>query len=290
MSLTMISGLQSYINTSMDNIYDNIASNVKKLSTGLQITEPADNPAGSAQSSSFRATLAALTNNINNAEEGISLLQTAESGLHTIDENLSKMKELAIQASTSTYTSTQRLVMQSEFELLAAEIDRVTENTEYNGTKLLNGNISSGSFWQSRGGWNEPNTGKLIFVGDKNIRSEDYYYLSLKNLDTQSLFENQSIAVSTMAAAQSALDVVSTAMITKENAEGWLGSLQNRLNTTIDQLEYEYLAIDNANSRLTSLDYAREMTDFVSNQIIAYSAVAMLSQANVLAAKVLDLI
>jgi len=135
--------------------YGRLATSVQRLSTGMRINSAADDAAGLAIRETMRAEIAALNQGIRNAQDGISMIQTAEGALAVIDEKLIRMKELAEQAATGTYTSAQRLIIHSEFSAMAAEIDRIAESTEFNGIKLLNGASSSAGY---QGGWSANNT------------------------------------------------------------------------------------------------------------------------------------
>lgn len=280
MGLTINSGLNTSVISSLSNTYNKLNDNVMRLATGLRLEN--DDPAGYAVSTKYRAQISSIAQGELNLDEGVSVVQTAEDAISEIDENLTRMKELATQASTSTYTAAQRLTMQSEFETMAAEIDRIAGSTEYNESKLLDGSIAISSYYQTTGGWNEPNNGKLIHFGDKADRAEDYYYIALPNMSTNSLFNSSTIAVSTSTAAQAALIVLNTALQLKENAEGWVGALQNRLQSTLNVLDSKQATLDNAIHNIRDIDYATEMTNFVRNQVIAQSSIAMLAQANVL--------
>lgn len=291
MALTLNSNsLADFVSQSLNSTYKSIASSIEKLSTGLRINSFADDPAGAAVSSFMRSDIAGINQAIRNAEDGVSLLQTAEGGMNVIDEKLLRMKELAEQAATGTYTNSQRLIMQSEFTLMGAEIDRIAEETTYNSLHLLDGSLSSAATWQSSGGWTEPNGGMKIQVGLGNSRSEDYYYLTIDDVRTTNLFNSASISVSTQAAASTALSTINTAIINKDNALSWVGALQNRLEGTIDVLEAQSDSLTNAESGIVDVDYAKEMTNYISEMVVAQAATAMLAQANLLPQLILNLL
>jgi len=151
--------------------YGRLATSVQRLSTGLRINSAADDAAGLAIRETMRAEIAAMRQGVRNAQDGISMIQTAEGALAVIDEKLIRMKELAEQAATGTYTAAQRLIIHSEFSAMAAEIDRIAESTEFNGIKLLNGNTQAAGF---NGGWSADNTwiANAIDNGDGGIIGE----------------------------------------------------------------------------------------------------------------------
>jgi len=139
----------------LNTAYSSLATSVQRLSTGLRINSAADDAAGLAIRESMRSDVATLNQGIRNANDGISLIQTAEGALSVIDEKLIRMKELAEQAATGTYTNAQRLIINSEFSAMASEIDRIAEATDFNGVKLLDGNVSISG---TNGSWSSSNT------------------------------------------------------------------------------------------------------------------------------------
>jgi len=140
---------------SLGNTYGNMQKSVEKLSTGLRINSAADDAAGLAIREQMRAQITSLNQGIRNAQDGISMIQTAEGALSVIDEKLIRMKELATQASTGTYTNDQRMIIHSEFSAMASEIDRIASATDFNGIKLLDGNSSIAG---ENGSWSSSNT------------------------------------------------------------------------------------------------------------------------------------
>jgi flagellin len=318
MSLVINHNLMA-INTArnLGTAYSSLGTSVQRLSSGLRVNSAADDAAGLAIREGMRADIAALNQGIRNAQDGISLIQTAEGALGVIDEKLIRMKELAEQASTGTYTNAQRLIIHSEFAAMAAEIDRIASATDFNGVKLLDGNVSLGGvngswssnntwvntegYWSNSSGWQEVNgnadangniTGGIkIHFGTGNSRAEDYYFVRIGDLRTSSLgIGANDVAVSTQHAAQLALNKITTAMTRKENSRAALGAVQNRLENTISNLSIQTENLQAAESRISDVDVASEMTEFVRNQILTQSSVAMLSQANSLPQMALSLI
>jgi len=287
--------------------YSRLSTSVQRLSTGLRINSAADDAAGLAIREQMRAEIASLSQGIRNAQDGISLIQTAEGAMSVIDEKLIRMKELAEQAATGTYTNEQRMIIHSEFAAMAAEIDRIATATDFNGVKLLNGSVSiagnsgswtssntwtaSESMWTNSSGWQEVNGtatangniegGIKIHFGTGNVRSEDYYFIRIGDMRTEALgIGAADIAVSTQHAAQLALESLNTAMARKENARAALGAVQNRLENTITNLTVQAENVQASESRISDVDVAEEMTEYVRNQILTQSAVGMLAQAN----------
>ena len=161
--------------------YDTLADSVRRLSTGLRVERSADDAAGLAIRELMRADIRALGQGARNANDAISLIQTADGALQIIDEKLIRMKELAEQAATGTYDSTQRLIINSEFQQMASEIDRIAKATDFNGVKLLDGSLSGRHDGSGRGSADGlSSTGALkVHFGTANDSAEDYYYVEI---------------------------------------------------------------------------------------------------------------
>jgi flagellin-like hook-associated protein FlgL len=156
----------------LGNTYDRLATSTARLSSGLRINSAADDAAGLAIRELMRSDIATMQQGIRNAADGISMLQTAEGAMAVIDEKLTRMKELAEQAATGTYTTVQREIINSEYQAMAAEIDRIANATEFNGVKLLDGSISA--IHQGKG--------LKIHFGTGNSEAEDYYFIQLGDI------------------------------------------------------------------------------------------------------------
>jgi len=268
--------------------FGNLAVSTRRLSSGLRIGTAADDPAGMAIVEMMRADIAALHQGVRNANDAISLLQTADGALQVIDEKLTRMKELAEQAATGTYNSDQRLIIDSEYQAMASEITRIANSTDFNGLHLLNGNLSG----DVHDGTGITPTGKAkIHFGAGNDSSEDYYYIRIDNATASALglgnasangtsAEAQGYTVSTQQSAQQALDAITQAIISKDKIRANLGSMQKRLENTITNLGVQAENLQAAESRIADVDVATEMTEFVRQQILSQAAVAMLAQAN----------
>ncbi len=265
--------------------YSNLATSTQRLSSGLRINSAADDAAGLGIRELMRSDIAALNQGVRNANDAISLIQTADGALGVIDEKLVRMKELAEQAATGTYDSTQRLMIESEYQAMASEITRIANATDFNGIHLLNGNLSGATHDGSK----MTATGKMkIHFGSMNDSAEDYYYIQIGTSTASALGLGNSsgsssragFTVSTQSAAQAALVAVQNAIVSKDKIRANLGALQNRLENTISNLKIQSENISASESRISDVDVSTEMTTFVRNQILTQSAVAMLSQAN----------
>ena len=273
--------------------YSALMTSTRRLSSGLRVGTAADDAAGLAIRELMRADIAAYKQGIRNANDAISLIQTADGALGVIDEKLIRMKELAEQAATGTYDSTQRLMIESEYQAMASEITRIANQTNFNSVKLIDGSLSG-----THNGSGLHSEGQLkIHFGPSNGSAEDYYYINIGSATASSLgLGNESnaatagFAISTQSAAQNALDAIREAIVSKDKIRAALGALQNRLENTVSNLTIQAENLQAAESRISDVDVATEMTAFVRNQILAQAAVSMLAQANALPRMALNLI
>ena len=278
--------------------YAALGKSTQRLSSGLRVNSAADDAAGLAIRELQRADITTLHQGARNANDAISMIQTADGALGIIDEKLTRMKELAEQAATGTYDSTQRLMIESEYQAMASEITRIATATDFNGIHLLNGTLSS----STHDGSGMTSTGKLkIHFGTGNDSSEDYYYITIgcstasalgvgnQALDTNGVMRDGG-TVSTQESAQKSLEAITLAIVSKDKIRAHLGAMQNRLENTITNLNTQAENLQNAESRISDVDVSAEMTQFVREQILTQSAVAMLSQANSLPQMAMKLI
>jgi len=273
----------------LSDAYSQLSVSTRRLSSGLRIGTAADDAAGLAIRELMRADIATLNQGVRNANDAISLIQTADGALQIIDEKLIRMKELAEQAATGTYNSDQRMIIDSEYQAMASEITRIALATDFNGIYLLNGNLSSAT----HDGSGLTPVGRLkIHFGTGNSSAEDYYYIQIGN-STASAFGlglQAGNSISTQQAAQLSLDMINQAIISKDKIRANLGALQNRLENTISNLQIQAENLQAAESRISDVDVAAEMTEFVREQILTQAAVAMLAQANSLPKLAMQLI
>jgi flagellin len=271
--------------------YNRLSTSVSRLSSGLRINSAADDAAGLAIREMMRTDIRVLNQGVRNANDAMSLIQTADGALSVIDEKLTRMKELAEQAATGTYTDAQRLIMDSEYQAMASEITRIANATDFNGVKLLDGSLSGSGLDGSAG-----NQMKIHF-GTGNSSAEDYYYIKVGNATASALGVGNNTSattagytISTQSSAQVALEALDNAIASKDNIRANLGALSNRLSNTISNLTIQSQNLQAAESRISDVDVATEMTEFTRNQILVQSATAMLAQANSLPQLALQLI
>jgi flagellin len=263
--------------------YSSLGVSTRRLSSGLRVGTAADDAAGLAVRELMRSDIASLNQGVRNANDAISMIQTADGALGVVDEKLIRMKELATQAATGTYTSDQRLIIDSEYQAMASEITRIASATDFNGIYLLNGNLSS----STHDGAGLSSVGKLkVHFGAGNLSAEDYYYVQIGTSTASALGVGISAgttngrSISTQDLAQRSLDQINKAIVSKDKIRANLGALQNRLSNTVQNLQIQAENTQAAESQISDVDVATEMTEFVRQQILSQSAVAMLSQAN----------
>ncbi|HET8768572.1 MAG TPA: flagellin [Pedococcus sp.] len=274
-------GLQINTNVAAMNAYRNLSStqgsmatSLERLSSGLRINRAADDAAGLAISEKLRAQTNGLNQATANAQDGISLIQTAEGALNETHSILQRMRQLAVQSANDTNTVDDRKAIQKEVTQLNAELDRIAGNTEFNGQKLLNG----------AGG----TAGVFTFQVGANSGQTTTVDLST-NRDSTTLAVN-SVDLSTQTGATSALTAIDAAIKTVSDGRADLGAVQNRLQHTINSLSVAAENASAAESRIRDTDMAKEMTSFTRSQILQQAGVSMLAQANSAPQSVLKLL
>jgi len=251
-----------------------LAKNVERLSSGLRINQAGDDAAGSSLSSKLSADTRGLQQASRNANDAVSVIQTAEGALSEVNGLLTRMRELAVQAANGgTMTSTDRGYIDQEFQLLESEINRIVSVTEFNGQKLIDGTISGGVDFQ---------------VGMNNT-TNDRLALSVSDSDSTALGLNDEVLTS-QTAAQAAIDSLDTAIQSVATSRGTLGATQNRLTVTLSNLSNMHENLSAANSRIKDVDVAEESAAMTRNQILVQAGVAVLAQANQLPQSALALI
>jgi flagellin len=250
--------------------YDALAQSVERLSSGLRINSAKDDAAGLAVRELMRADIAVLQQGSRNAMDGISMLQTFEGAMGTIDEALVRMKQLAEQAATGSYSSAQRAIMDNEFDEMAAEINRIAGATEFNGNALLN----------------SANASISIQFGANDTDKVDITGCDM----TSSALGLSTASIATATAAQSALATVAAAITSKDTARARFGYKMNRLESTISVINNQAENLMAAESRISDVDVATEMAIMTRTQVLAQAGVAMLAQANTVPQMALSLL
>ena len=243
---------------------ESMAKNMGRLSSGLRINQAGDDAAGLAISEKLRAQTRGLAQAERNAMDGVSLLQTAEGSMNEVSGILTRMRELAVQASTDTNSDTQRGFLDVEFQQLVEEIDRLASVTEFNGTVLLDGTATS-----------------IDFQIGINNSSNDRLNVSIADMTSGTLgggLNAESLTSKTNA--QNALDVIDTAIDDVSTARADIGAAENRLTVTIANLSSTRENLSAANSRIRDVDVAEETAAMTRNSILMQAGVAVLAQAN----------
>jgi len=261
--------------------YSALAKSLNKLSSGMRINSAADDAAGLAIRELLRSDIAALNQGVRNANDAISMLQVMDGAAQVIDEKLIRMKELAEQSSTGTYSDKQRQIMEEEFKAMRDEIDRIARATNFNGVRLLDGTSVNLMPIPGTGSGASAAYGLKIHFGTGNSSAEDYYYVQGKDF-TSSGLGIADLTIATQHSAQAALDVLYDAILTKDMGRAHFGSMMNRFENTVTNLTIQSENLQAAESRISDVDVAFEMTVFMNAQIRAQAAVAMLSQANMM--------
>ena len=249
---------------------------IEQLSSGLRINKAADDAAGLAVSEKLKNQVRGLNQAQRNAQDAVSLLQTAEGALNETHSILARMRELAVQSANDTLTNADRLHLQDEVNQLLSEVDRIAAATQFNSIPLLKG---AGS----------PATSMQFHVGPNNVTtgSVDEITFSLGNAGTGAT--DGGLAISTLSTAQSlttqsganaAISVLDTAIESVSTRRGSIGAMQNRLQSTINSLGVASENTGAANSRIRDADVAQAVSEMVKNQILQQSTMAVLAQAN----------
>ncbi|WP_434577711.1 flagellin [Thermoanaerobacterium thermosaccharolyticum] len=237
---------------------------LQKLSSGYRINSAADDAAGLAISEKMKSQIAGLNMAQRNAQDGISLLQTAEGALNETSSILQRMRELVVQASSDTNTAQDRQNIQKEITQLNSEIDRIASQTEFNTKKLLNGDISS--------------TGLTFQIGANAAQNIS---ITIAKMDSSTLGVNSlDVSISTLTSDQISawLSTIDIAINTVSGQRADLGAVQNRLEHTINNLGTASENLTAANSRIRDVDMAQEMMEFTKDNILNQAATAMLEE------------
>ena len=245
---------------------------IEQLSSGLRINKAADDAAGLAVSEKLKNQVRGLNQAQRNAQDGISLLQTAEGALNETHSLLGRMRELAVQSANDTLSNSDRLHIQDEVNALLSEVDRIANSTQFNKINLLNGTTNNA-------------TEVLLHVG-ANIESgtnDNEITVSITNSDTVALGVDalaSAISLTTQSGANSAISALDTAIETVSTTRGQIGAYQNRLDSMINSLGVASENAGAANSRIRDADVAKSVSEMVRTQILQQSTMAVLAQAN----------
>ncbi|MEC9487915.1 MAG: flagellin [Halanaerobium sp.] len=254
-----------------------MSKSLEKLSSGLRINRAADDAAGLAISEKMRGQINGLNQAIRNAQDGISLIQTAEGALNETHAVLQRMRELAVQAANDTNTTADRAKIEQELTQLQSELTRIGNDTEFNTKNLLDGSLTSAKIQVGA------NTGQNITVSIADMRA------TALSLIATNLNIDNGAAATQQATANTLIGTIDDAISTVSSERSELGAVQNRLEHTIANLETASENLTAAESRIRDVDMAAEMMNFTKNQILTQAGTAMLAQANMKPQSVLQL-
>ncbi len=265
----------------------NLSKSLERLSSGLRINRAGDDAAGLAISEKMRAQIRGMKQAIRNAQDGISVIQTAEGALAEVHNMLNRMRELTVQAGNSTLTNKDKQKLNDEFFLLSEEITRIAETTEFNTMVLLSGKFAEGGAIDGITLQIGPNSGQTlkVYVGD--MRATTLGVEASKDGPDTGLFIGSG---STSDNINDALTAIDKAIEDVSAQRAALGASQNRLEHTIQNLSITVENLAAAESRIRDADMAAEMAEFTKNQILLQSSTAMLAQANMKPQVVLSLL
>lgn len=241
------------------------AKSTEKLSSGYKINRAADDAAGLSISEKMRSQIRGLNKASSNAQDGVSLVQTAEGALNETHSILQRMNELATQAANGTNTSVDRSAIRAELDQLTSEINRIQSTTQFNTMNLLDGTFSGAT-----------NQMKLQ-VGALSGQSIDF---SIANMCATKIGLKPTLSVSTFTKAGSYMKSVQDAIEVVSKQRSAMGAIQNRLEHTIANLDTTSENTQSAESRIRDTDMASEMVTYSKNNILAQAGQSMLAQAN----------
>ncbi|GAA2036712.1 flagellin [Pseudokineococcus marinus] len=298
-------GFQINNNVAAFNAYRNlsvtqgsVSSSLEKLSSGLRINRAADDAAGLAISEGLRSQVGGLKVAVRNAQDGISVVQTAEGALSTSTSILQRMRDLSVQAAnTGGLSDKAKENIQSEVDQLAEELTRISTTTQFNGKNLLDGSYSGAFQVGANGGEQisvainaglstpgDPSTGIGLSAAGLGVAALDMEGPSVASVVTAGVSDNSGTG------AARAIELLDTAIQTVSTARADLGAKQNRLEMTIKNLNVSVENLTASESRIRDTDMAQEMVSFTKSQILSQAGTAMLAQANQMGQGVLQLL
>jgi flagellin len=259
---------------------------MERLSTGQRINSAADDAAGLAIASRMTSQIRGLETGIRNANDAISMISTADGALVEVTNMLQRMRELALQASNGTTTSADRNYLNSEYANLISEIDRIAQNTQWNGSDLLNHTTTASSTFAYQVGANGGQTISVDF-GDFNNTGASGVMQDLNSAHGSIAATTTASALTTATSAVVAIDSTITSV---NEQRATFGAKINQLTYAVDNLSNVKVNSEAARSRILDTDYAKETSELARTQIIQQAGTAMLAQANQLPQTVLSLL
>jgi flagellin len=262
---------------SLESTTANLGKNVERLSTGLRINKAGDDAAGLVISNRLRAQVSGLRQAMRNAQDGVSVLQTAEGALVEVSNMLQRMRDLTVQAANvATYDTAARSAAQAELDALRSEITRVGDMTKFGNIALLDGSAATTALTFQVGS----GTGLGDTIG-VTLLTVSATALTLGSID---------LASATYASITGALTTLDDAISAVSNSRSAIGALQNRFDSLVSNLSVTTENLASSESRIRDTDMATEMVEFTKNQVLQQAGTAMLAQANQIPQGILSLI
>ena len=257
------------------------AKSLEKLSSGFRVNRAGDDAAGLSISEKMRAQIRGLNMASKNAQDGISLIQTAEGALDEVHSILQRMRELAVQSANDTnMTTVDRQAMQAEVNQLLEEIDKISERTEFNTQTLLDGSFSEKKLHIGA------NKGQNMEISIKSMSASGLGVNELEQLNSGATTGG----ILTQSGADAAIETINDAINQVSTQRSALGAIQNRLEHTVKNLDNAAENLQAAESRIRDVDMAKEMMEFTKQTILQQAATAMLAQSNQVPQTVLQLL
>ena len=262
MSMTVRTNIASLKSTGQLNMTQrNLSKTLGRISSGLRITQAADDAAGLGVATALETSVISTQQAMRNANDGISIIQTAESATNEVTDILQRMRELAVQSASETLANEERSYIQDEFVELRSEVARIAAVTEFNGVALTDGT----------------NTALDVQVGINNATSSRIT-IQLGDLTTSTL-NLGSLTLGTVSGSRTALDVIDTALSSVNSTRSLFGAVQNRIDSALNNAQIYVEALSAAESQIRDADFAVETSELTKLQIMQQAGVAALAQA-----------
>ncbi|KAB0843613.1 flagellin FliC [Cronobacter sakazakii] len=263
--------------TNLNKSQSALGTAIERLSSGLRINSAKDDAAGQAIANRMTSQVKGMTQAARNANDGISLVQTAEGNLNEINTNLQRIRELAVQAANDTNGSTDLTSINTEITQRLSEIDRIAGGANFNGKKLLNGSVSTALKIQVGAGTSSNDTISI----DSN---------ALINATSRTLDSALSTSIADNSSAKAVISAADAAIAKIDTARSNMGAIQNRFESTINNLNNSINNLSAAQSRIQDADYATEVSNMSRAQILQQAGTSVLSQANQVPQSMLSLL
>lgn len=281
---------------------ESLQTSLERLSSGLRINSAKDDPAGLALSDKMTAQINGMNQAVRNANDGISMAQTAEGALQESTNLLQRMRELAVQSANGTYGSSERSSLNDEFQQLQQEITRIAQSTQFNGANVLTGSVGSITFQVGANAGTDQQI-KLVLSANMTASGLGVGTVTMSTLTasatyTGSVMTNSAtysvtsglLNIDTASAATNALSLINGALSQIDTFRGKLGAIQSRLDSTVANLQNISENVSAAKSQIMDTDFAAETANLTRAQILQQAGVAMLKQANAIPQAALTLL